>query len=125
MDKEYLIDTNILIEYAGNLLPETADSFISKIIDKQFTISIINKIEILGHNTASKDIDVFIGLADILELTEAIANKTIELRKKYKTKLPDAIIAATAIVNQLSIITRDIKDFEKIEGLEVLNPYAL
>ena len=96
-----------------------------QIIDKQFTISIINKIEILGHNTAGKIIDVFIGLANILELTEAIASKTIELRKKYKTKLPDAIIAATAIVNQLSIITRDIKDFEKIEGLEVLNPYNI
>ncbi len=125
MDKEYLIDTNILIEYTGNLLPEGANFFISEVIDKQFTISIINKIEILGHNTAGKDIDVFIGLANILELTEAIANKTIELRRIYKTKLPDAIIAATAIVNQLTIITRDLKDFEKIEGLEVLNPYDI
>jgi predicted nucleic acid-binding protein len=125
MDKEYLIDTNILIEYTGNLLPESANSFISQVIDKQFTISIINKIEILGHNTAGKDIDIFIGLADIIELTEPIANKTIEIRKAYKTKLPDAIIAATAIVNKLSIVTRDIKDFEKIEGLKVLNPYDI
>jgi toxin FitB len=125
MDKEYLIDTNILIEYTGNLLPESANSFISQVIDEQFTISIINKIEILGHNTAGKDIDIFIGLADIIELTEPIANKTIEIRKAYKTKLPDAIIAATAIVNKLSIVTRDIKDFEKIEGLKVLNPYDI
>jgi predicted nucleic acid-binding protein len=37
----------------------------------------------------------------------------------------DAIIAATAIVNKLTIITRNIKDFEKIEGLEVINPYNI
>ncbi|NBC84509.1 MAG: PIN domain-containing protein [Bacteroidetes bacterium] len=122
MGKEYLIDTNVLIEYIGNLLPEKSYSFISGIIDQQFTISVINKIEVLGHNTAGKDIEDFIGLADIIELTEEITNKTIELRKQYKTKLPDAIIAATALVNELTIITRNTKDFEKIEGLEVLNP---
>ncbi|MGM0565954.1 MAG: hypothetical protein ACQESX_04250 [Bacteroidota bacterium] len=37
-------------------------------------------------------------------------------------KLPDAI-AATALVNKLTIITRNIKDFEKVERLDVLNPY--
>ena len=122
MGKEYLIDTNVLIEYIGDLLPEEAYSFVSGIIDQQFTISVINKIEVLGHNTAGKDIEDFIGLADVLELTGEITNKTIELRKVYKTKLPDAIIAATALVNELTIITRNTKDFEKIEGLEVLNP---
>lgn len=125
MGKEYLIDTNVLIEYTGDLLPEKSYSFVSSIIDQQFTISVINKIEVLGHNTAGKDIEDFIGLADIIELTEEITNKTIKLRKQYKTKLPDAIIAATALVNELTIITRNTKDFEKIEGLEVLNPYDI
>jgi hypothetical protein len=125
MGKEYLIDTNILIEYTGDLLPEEAYSFVSGIIDQQFTISVINKIEVLGHNTAGLDIEEFIGLADVLQLTEEISNKTIKLRKVYKTKLPDAIIAATALVNKLTIITRNTKDFDKIEGLEVLNPYDI
>jgi hypothetical protein len=125
MGKEYLIDTNILIGYTGDLLPEKAHSFVSGIIDQQFAISVINKIEVLGHNTAGKDIEDFIGLADVLELSEEVTNKTIELRKIYNTKLPDAIIAATALVNKLAIITRNTKDFEKIEGLEVLNPYDI
>jgi hypothetical protein len=46
MGTEYLIDTNILIEYIGDLLPEKAHSFVSGIIDKQFAISVIDKIEI-------------------------------------------------------------------------------
>ena len=45
MGKGYLIDTNVLIEYAGDLLPEKTYSFVSGIIDEQFTISVINKIE--------------------------------------------------------------------------------
>ncbi len=91
MGKGYLIDSNVLIGYAGDLLPESAYSFVSDIIDEQFTISVINKIEVLGHNTSGKDIDDFIGMADVLDLSEDITNKTIELRKSYKTKLPDAI----------------------------------
>jgi len=125
MGKEYLIDTNALIEYIGDLLPKKAHSFISGIIDEQFIISVINKIEVLGHNTAGNDIEDFIELADVIELTGDITSKTIELRKLYKTKLPDAIIAATALVHELTIITRNTKDFEKIEGLKVINPHEV
>jgi hypothetical protein len=45
MGKAYLIDTNILIGYTGDLLPEKAHSFVSGIIDQQFAISVINKNE--------------------------------------------------------------------------------
>lgn len=64
-------------------------------------------------------------MAEVYELTENVANKTIELRKTYKTKLPDAIIAATALENQFTILTRNTIDFEKINGLEVINPHTL
>jgi len=58
-------------------------------------------------------------------LEEPVILKTIEIRKAYKTKLPDAIVAATALVNEFTIITRNMKDFDKIEGLEVINPYDI
>lgn len=38
-------------------------------------------------------------------------------------KLPDAIIAATAILNDCSLVTRNIADFTGLDGLEVLNPF--
>jgi len=58
-------------------------------------------------------------------LEEPVILKTIEIRKAYKTKLPDAIVAATALVNEFTIITRNMKDFDKIEGLEVIDPYDI
>ncbi len=125
MGKKYLIDTNVIIQYSGDLLPKDACSFVSGIIDEQFNISVINKIEVLGHNKAGKEIEDFIGLAYIYDLCEKITNKTIELRKIYKPKLPDAIIAATALVNNFTIVTRNTKDFEDIEGLDLINPWNL
>jgi predicted nucleic acid-binding protein len=67
----------------------------------------------------------FINASEVFALEEPIILKSIEIRKAHKTKLPDAIIAATAIVNELTIITRNTKDYDKIEGLEVMNPYDI
>ncbi|MDD6487265.1 MAG: PIN domain-containing protein [Spirochaetales bacterium] len=45
-------------------------------------------------------------------------DKTIEIRKKYKTKLPDAIVAASSIVNDIPLITAD-KGFRQITELKL------
>ncbi len=58
-----------------------------------------------------------------LELTELVVKQTILLRKQNKTKLPDVIIAATAIVFDLTLITRNTNDFKNIPNLTVINPY--
>ena len=90
-------------------------------------ISAITEIELLCWKSATeRDLEVlhnFIDEAVVIELEQPIKYKTAGIRKMYNIKLPDAIIAATAIVNDLTIITRNTKDFEKIEGLNVINPY--
>ena len=53
-----------------------------------------------------------------INISDEIKEKTIEIRKKYKTKLPDAIVAASAIVNNLPLITAD-KGFNQIEELDL------
>ena len=127
--QEYLIDTNVAIEYIGEALPEKALTMMDGIIDGQFYISVINKIELLGFAGITENEELkfqeFINAADIVELNEDIINRTIEVRKQYKIKLPDAIIAATALVSELTIISRNTKDFVKIKGLEVINTYEL
>ena len=65
----------------------------------------------------------FIALADVIEINKAIIDQTIFLRQVYRIKLPDAIIAATAIAHNFVLISRNKKDFENIKGLELLNPY--
>jgi predicted nucleic acid-binding protein len=61
----------------------------------------------------------------VFNLTEDIILKSIEIRKHYRLKLPDAIIAATAVVNDLILLTRNTSDFEKVAQLRQKDPYHL
>ena len=113
--KRYLIDTNIAIEYIGDTLPEKALYFLDSIFDSQFYISVINKIELLGFSSITKEEELkfteLINAAEIIELNENIVTSTINIRKTYKTKLPDAIIAASALFNNLTLITRNTQQY--------------
>jgi predicted nucleic acid-binding protein len=125
MGKRYLLDTNTVLDYMGNKLPGKAKKMIAQIIDEEIYLSVINKIELLGFSKVEQDLIDFVSCSNIHPINDAVVDKTIEVRSFYKIKLPDAIIAATALTNELAIITRNTKDFEKIEGLEVLNPHEL
>jgi predicted nucleic acid-binding protein len=59
----------------------------------------------------------------VIELNDEIVNKTIDLRIQYKLKTPDAIIAATALVYNMILITRNISDFGKVQDLTIINPF--
>ncbi len=61
----------------------------------------------------------------VLDLTKEVVDTCIQLRKNNKIKLPDAIIAATALVNNLVLISRNIADFKNIKDLQVLDPHTL
>jgi predicted nucleic acid-binding protein len=52
-----------------------------------------------------------------------MADTIIEIRQQKKIKLGDAIIAATALLNNFTLVTRNQKDFEKINGINILNPF--
>ena len=65
----------------------------------------------------------FISILNIIPLSENIVEETIQLRKQFKVKLPDAIIAATALQHNLTIITQNIKDFRRIPNISIVNAH--
>ena len=125
----YLLDTNIVIYFLGASLPSEGMKLLNAIVDKESNISIVTKIETLGFNFKSINeqatIEYFIKGSSVLELNNDIVNATISIRKKYKIKLPDAIIAATSIVYDLVLITRNVSDFKNIDNLKIINPFDL
>jgi predicted nucleic acid-binding protein len=123
----YLIDTNVVIGYLDRTLPPKGMEIVTLIIDETPKISVITKIEVLRYNTSVdgyKVINDFIIECKVLQLDDSVIDKTIEICKSHRIKLPDAVIAATALVNDLALITRNISDFKNIKGLELLNPWA-
>ena len=128
MGLTYLWDTNTVIYYLQQQFPPTAEKFIDgTIILSQPAISAITEIELLCWKTATpKDIQIlnaFINDAWVFELDKPIKLKTAELRKQFSIKLPDAIIAATALENNSTLLTRNVNDFKQVNGLAVINPH--
>jgi hypothetical protein len=127
--QKYLIDTNVAIEYIGESIPVGVLNKLDELFDGHFYISVINKIELLGFAGITKNEELkfneLIKASNVLGLSDEIIDRTIAIRKQYKIKLPDAIIIASAFENQLILITRNTKDFDKIEGVEILSPFDL
>jgi predicted nucleic acid-binding protein len=99
MEQGYLLDTNIVIYFLQGRLPIHAIPLIKDVLKKKAKLSIISKIELLSWAENSKTHIDFVNDSNVFLLEDAIIDRSIEIRKKYKTNLPDAIIAATRIVH--------------------------
>lgn len=88
----------------------------------------ITGIEVYGFSGLKQEekasLDTLFAFLDVYSLDERVIAKAIELRQIRKMGLADAIIAATALVHSMPLITRNIEDFKGIDGLEVINPFA-
>ena len=128
MGIKYLWDTNTIIYYLQQQFPPDAEKFIDDLLkEEQPVISAITEIELLCWKSATeKDLEVlrsFINDGLVIELEQPIKIKTAEIRTSHRIKLPDAIIAATALVHDLTLLSRNISDFGGISGLKIINPW--
>lgn len=124
----YLMDTNVGIDLLDGHLPNNAAIWLDNhIFTGNIAISVINKIELLGFNLSPlsyQNLQNLVNTVQVLSLSDAIVSETIALRKLKKIKLPDAIIAATALVHNLTLISRNKTDFKNIPNLICLDPYT-
>jgi predicted nucleic acid-binding protein len=128
MGTQYLLDSNVIIDFLDNRLPDKGMMYVSRIINVVPNISVISKIEVLRHNTIGAVMQIledFLDCSNIRELDAKTVNETIKLCRLSKIKLPDAIIAATCIVNKYILLTRNVKDFGHIADLHIENPWDL
>jgi predicted nucleic acid-binding protein len=90
--------------------------------------SIISEIEVLGFHKISEqdtqDAKNFFNSIHIFDLNREISNEAIRLRQKKNISLGDAIIAATALINDLPLVTANTADFKWIKNLELINPLS-
>jgi len=125
--KKYLLDTNVLIYYWKGDIPKGEMKRLEEILKHSFIISIITKIELLGwrkHTREGYEIARdFLDRAEILPIDDDLAEFTIELKRNNNIKLADALIAATALSNELVLVTRNEDDFSILADLEIYNPF--
>lgn len=117
-----LIDSNILI-YAAKA--EASDELRTIVAGSDVFVSEISRLEVLGFQSITPDqkhfFEQLFSLIAILPIDKAVIDKAIELRQVKKMKVGDSIIAATAFLKGLQLVTAD-QDFNKVTEINIDNP---
>ena len=122
-----LIDTNIFVDHLRNHAP--AVSFFESISGREDVIfSAITEAELFAgkaNEDESKREKLF---HFIHQWSKKIVDNRVsvmagDISRKHGLAVPDAIIAATAILNNAELITKNMKDFAKVSELKVKIPY--
>jgi len=112
-----LLDTNAVLSILGS------ENVFSSLEGKELFISFITELELFSYpgltKKEEKSIKFFLSKVTILDINQGIKAKAIRFRKKYKLKLPDAIICATAASKNMPLISND-KQLKKITALPVV-----
>lgn len=108
---EYLLDTNLVIGLLKGHVPAIALAEQAGLVLDKAAVSQITRMELLGYPKLTDDEDQgirqFLAACEVRLLNEQIEAEAIRLRRSGHFKLPDAIIAATAIVGRLRLLTLD------------------
>ena len=118
-----LLDSNIIIYSV-----QSEHSFLRKFIAEHSpAISALSYVEVLGYPKLTEEEQVyfeqFFHVAKVLPISSQVLSRAVLLRQKQKMTLGDSIIAGTALVYGRTLVTRNIKDFQWIEQLTLLNPF--
>lgn len=122
MNGSLMLDTNVIIYSLGGNTAVT-----KQINNHEHFISEITEIELLGFHglsvTDEKILNDYLAQVRIISLNASIKKIAIDIRREYKLKTVDAIIAAGAIYFDLPLVTAD-KTFKKILELTIrlINP---
>ncbi|HLO46676.1 MAG TPA: PIN domain-containing protein [Leadbetterella sp.] len=119
---KYFLDTNAI-----TALLQGNDNLVNVLKNASWIgISIINQLEFLANpNLKEEDITIFQSFLDRIEViglgneNKDLLSLTLEIRKRNKLKLPDSIIAASAIYHKSILITNDF-GFDNIKNLKVI-----
>ena len=124
MEQRFLIDTNVVIDVLGNVMPYDVKQ---RVVQMQPVVSAVTYIEALGwHQISLYQLNIlqkFMDNATIIPINQPVIEMTVQIRQQKKIGLGDAIIAATAIVNNQILVTRNVSDFKSIDELVIFNPW--
>jgi predicted nucleic acid-binding protein len=125
---DLLVDSDILIDVSRNV-GEAIDYLQQKSEGFTLVISSITQMELLvgcRNKAEQQQLERFLRPFPILPLNEAITDEAVDLLRQYRLShgllIPDALIAATARVNDTPLATRNQRDYRFIAGLQLL-PY--
>ncbi len=119
----YTLDTNAIIYYLKDDAHTTSELNRIFALEKPIYISAITEIELFGFPNLTKKEEILIQellqTLAVIPVDSRIARIAGTLRRKYGLKLPDSAIAATALFTGSILLSRNVKDFQKVPDLSL------
>ena len=112
---DLLIDTDVFVDHlrgARELDPG----------NHRIHYSVITRAELAAGTSATGVVDTLLGPFREIGIDRPIAQRAGRIRRESGVRLPDALIAATAIESGLRLVTRNRKDYERVRGLRHRSP---
>ncbi len=107
---EAVFDTNILIDYLMGR--DEAQQEFDRYSHRGISIVTWMELQIGSKDEDEADvIDLFLREFRVIEMTRQLARRAVEIRRRTRVRLPDAIIWATAQMESAPLVTRNTKDF--------------
>ena len=117
-----LPDSNIVI-YSFRPEYPTLRRFID---ETDAAVSAISYVEVLGFHRIGdverRELEEFFAGSIILPVSSDVLDRAVALRRARRMSLGDALIAATALVHRRTLVTRNVSDFDWIDGLALHDP---
>lgn len=120
-----LLDSNIIIYAAA---PE-ASGLRAFIAEHMPAVSAISLVEVLGYHKLTKhereDFEAFFAASNVLSVSQIVVDQAVRLRQQRKMSLGDSLVGATALVHDLTLVTRNTDDFKWVPNLRLHNPFLI
>jgi predicted nucleic acid-binding protein len=112
---DVLVDTDVFIDHlrgAVELKPGR----------HRLHYSVVTRAELFAGNSATDLVSQLLGPFRELTVDRSVAERAGRVVREFQLRMPDALIAATALENRLTLMTRNRKDFDKVRSLRIRTP---
>jgi len=112
---DILVDTDIFIDHlrgSAELKPGR----------NRLHYSVVTRAELFAANTATDLVSQLLAPFREITVDRSVAERAGRVAREFQLRIPDALIAATALENRLTLTTRNRKDFDKVRGLRIRTP---
>ncbi len=121
-----VIDTNVFVDFLRNYSP--AIGFFQSLDPETVLFSAVTEAELVAgkvndESDKREKLLHFLHIWNKIPMTNPVASLAGDIVRQHGLDVPDAIIAATAVLNRADLVTHNVKDFKKVPGLKVRTPY--
>ncbi len=119
----YTLDTNVVIYYLKG--EPAVTTFLERIAARETALYVasVTEVELFGFSKLTEKeeegIELFLETISVIPLDSQIARIAGSLRRRYALKVPDSIIGGTALFTGSTLVTRNIRDFERVPQLTI------